>query len=365
VRNDPDLGWDEDADMGLVFPIEESPGVSHSGHETDHLFMNHEGEKYYDISPLSGLDDPADGRSWAMLDYDRDGWLDIAMTNANSPLFRLHRNRIGERPGTAGSGKIIAMRFVGGNTRPEPVEGLACRDGYGAKVRLDLGDKKLMQEHRCGRRHSSQDPRTVVIGIGANDSVREIEVEWPSGRTQTLENVAAGNIVTAYEVAEQSPTGEAFTVTPYGNPVRIAADAAKKAPLARLAIRDRGEHSARLTMFTTMATWCPTCKGELPQMTAIRNAFGTDELAMHGVPIDPTDDAGKLARYVDENQPAYDLLTDLSRGDVEAVEQVVEHTTQLEEALPATLVTDADGMVIHAQAGVPSISDLRRLLHSD
>jgi peroxiredoxin len=365
VRNDPDLGWDEDANMGLVFPIEESPGVSHSGHETDHLFMNHGGKKFYDISPLSGLDDPADGRSWAMLDYDRDGWLDIAMTNANSPLFRLHRNRIGDRQGMAKRGKMIAVRLVGGNNSSEPVDGLACRNGFGAKVRLDLGDKKLLQEHRCGQRHSSQSSKTMVIGIGENETVPQLEVEWPSGRKQTLENVAAGNIVTAYEVPEQSPTREAFTITPYGNPLHIAADAGKKTPLARLAIRDRSGAPAKLTMYTTMATWCPTCKGELPQIAAIRSAFDRSQLEMHGVPVDPTDDAVKLTGYIKEYQPAYDLLLDLSPGDVQAVERVVENTTQLEEALPATLVTDAEGMVIYANVGVPSISELKRLLNGD
>jgi peroxiredoxin len=351
--------------MGLVFPIEESPGVSHSGHETDHLFMNHEGDKFYDISPLSGLDDPADGRSWAMLDYDRDGWLDIAMTNANSPLFRVHRNRIGDRPGMAERGKMIAVRFVGGNDGAVSVDGLACRDGYGAKVRVDLGDTKRFQEHRCGQRHSSQSPKTMIIGVGENETVPQLEVEWPSGHKQTLENVAAGNIVTAYEVPEQSPTGEAFTITPYGNPLHIPADAGKKAPLARLAIRDRSGEPAQLTMYTTMATWCPTCKGELPQIAVLRNAFDRSELEMHGVPVDPTDDAAKLTSYIQEYQPAYDLLTDLSQGDVQAVERVVQHTTQLEEALPATLITDADGMVIYANAGVPSISELKRLLNGD
>jgi peroxiredoxin len=365
VRSDADLGWDEDSDMGSLFPLEEAPGVSHSGHERDHLFMNHEGKKFYDISPLSGIDDPADGRSWIALDYDRDGWLDIAMTNANSPLFRLHRNRMGERAGASQRGRTVAVRFVGGNTAATPADGLACRDGYGAKVRVELGDKRLLQEYRCGEMHSSQSPRTLLIGIGAVESVPRVEVEWPSGRKQSIEGVSAGSMVTAYEVPEQSPTREAFVVAPYGNPLRIAADSGKPAPLAQLRIVDRKDSPPKLTMFTTMATWCPTCKGELPQLAALRQAFSPDQLEMHGVPVDETDTQEKLANYVEENQPAYDLLTDLSRGDVLTVEQVVERTTQLKEALPATLITDPDGMVVYASAGVPSISDLRRLLDGE
>ena len=79
-------------------------------------------------------------------------------------------------------------------------------------------------------------------------------------------------------------------------------------------------------------------------------------------PIDPEDTAVKLSQYRDEYGPAYNLLDDLSRGDVMAVEKVVEHTTQLSDALPATIITDESGMVLYSTAGVPSISDIKKLL---
>jgi thiol-disulfide isomerase/thioredoxin len=315
---------------------------------------------------VSGLDDPGDGRTWSLLDFDRDGWIDIARVNANSPFVRLYKNRIGERPGASEHGRMIAVKFVGGNHTPDPVEGLACRDGYGAKLILDLGDQRLMREQAAGHGFAGQNSQTMLVGIGAHDEVAKLQVKWPSGRSQEMAGVSAGSQIVAYEDPAQSPTGEAFVVSDYfagGGPVMLAGHPAPRHP-ARVPIHARvtAGAGAELTMYTTMATWCTICKGELPQLATLRQAFGPEELDMRAVPVDPEDSSEKLARYMDENHPAYRLLTDLGPRDVEAVEDVVEQTTKLKDALPATLVTDSDGMVLLAKGGVPSISDLRKLL---
>src|SRR4029450_12926777 len=96
---------------------------------------------FVDISGLSGLDNPADSRGFAVLDYDRDGWQDIALVNANQPLFNLYHNKT---PAAGRSGAMIAIRFVGGNRTAAPTKEFSNRDGYGARVAVDLGDEKLI-----------------------------------------------------------------------------------------------------------------------------------------------------------------------------------------------------------------------------
>jgi hypothetical protein len=98
---------------------EENAGASLSGHERNRLFLNRGGEEFLDASGVSGLDDPADGRAFATLDYDRDGWLDIALVNSNAPWVELFRNQMGCHPG-AGPGRTLALRFVGGNDAAQP-----------------------------------------------------------------------------------------------------------------------------------------------------------------------------------------------------------------------------------------------------
>ena len=92
MRSDTELGIDPGNSISNPFAAELIPGVSHSGHERNRLFLNRAGEQFVDVSGVSGLDDAADGRSFALLDFDRDGWLDIAVVNANAPLLRLYRN---------------------------------------------------------------------------------------------------------------------------------------------------------------------------------------------------------------------------------------------------------------------------------
>ena len=96
--------------------------------------MSAQGEQFYDIGAISNLDHPGDSRAFAILDYDRDGWLDIAMVNANAPLLQLFRNQIGSQADATGKGQALALRFVGGNNDAEPSASWSNRDGYGAMV---------------------------------------------------------------------------------------------------------------------------------------------------------------------------------------------------------------------------------------
>jgi hypothetical protein len=183
-----------------------------NGNERNHYFMNRAGRAFVDISGISGLDNPADSRGFAVLDYDRDGWPDVALVNANQPLFNLYHNEMAKAGSTGG---MIAIRFVGGNRKAAPSLEFACRDGYGARVAVDLGDQKLVREHRCGDGWSTQNSATMLVGVGAHPNVASVTVRWPSGRSITAAAVPEGTLLTAYENATDSPTGESFVRKPY------------------------------------------------------------------------------------------------------------------------------------------------------
>ena len=92
-------------------------GASFSGHERNHVFLNQGRADYVEVSGVSGLDHPGDSRAFAILDYDRDGWQDLALVSANAPMFQLYRNQMGERAGAVGG--MVAVRFEGGNRSSE------------------------------------------------------------------------------------------------------------------------------------------------------------------------------------------------------------------------------------------------------
>src|SRR6185295_16134148 len=91
----------------------------------------------------------------------------------------------------------------------------ACRDGYGARVTVDLGNGKLIREHRCGDGWSTQNSATMIIGVGAHTNVPSVKVKWPSGKTESTSAIPEGTLLTVYENSTDSSSREAFTRQPY------------------------------------------------------------------------------------------------------------------------------------------------------
>ena len=163
-------------------------GASFSGSERNHLFLNQGANGFTELSGLSGVDHPADGRAFAVLDFDRDGKPDFAVVNANEPRFQLFRNRIGDNLET-GTGSIIALRLIGGAMTAAPDPGWSNRDGYGARVTVELDDRTLVREHRAGEGLAAQNSSLLLIGIGDASVVPRMTVRWPSGRESVVENI--------------------------------------------------------------------------------------------------------------------------------------------------------------------------------
>ncbi len=361
------------AALGRMDPREMDLTVQFSGSERDYVFCNRGGKSFDDVSLVSGLDHPGDARGLAILDLDRDGWVDLALANANTPQLVFFRNRQGDARARAGAvpPPVIAFRFVGGKRDGAPGSGdkWSVRDGYGAQLRVALDGGTLLREHRCGEGMSSQNSATLLVGIGEAAQAKDVTVRWPSGRTSALGAVAAGTLVTVFENPAENG-GQAARLEPYraGGTALAHATAAETKPRPRPggpvlsaprlpALADDG-----LVVYTSMATWCQVCRGELPQIARLRESFAANEVGLVAVPTDVSDDDAKLSRYVATYSPRYDLRADLGRDPVfrGTFSGVVLAATGL-DGLPSSVVTDRSGRVVHAMAGVPSVSDLRRL----
>jgi hypothetical protein len=70
--------------------------------------------------------------------------------------------------------------------------------GIGAKVRVTAGAVQYNHATTSTGYAASSDPR-VHFGLGASDTVKEIEIVWPSGVRQVLRDVAAGRILSVTE----------------------------------------------------------------------------------------------------------------------------------------------------------------------
>lgn len=366
VRNTPK--WLNNPDDWFDPKNVESYRYSFSGGERDHLFLSGHAEKFTDVAGIAGVDSPSDGRGFAHWDYDRDGWPDLAVVNANSPPLQLHQNQLG----VAGSGRphVIALRFVGGNGQPEPSD-WSTRDGIGAQAIVSMGEHRLLREHRCGEGFAAQNSATMLVGLGDVEQVDTVEIRWPSGRRQSVSQVPAGTLLTCFENPAQSPDGTGFLQSDYFTPHKPSPDpstvaAENSAPLPEslgFSPASLAGQSAppQLQMVTTTATWCESCVRHLPRVAQLRQSFDPQTLGMYGAPVDPDDTAEMLAQYVAGKQPAYQMLPRLSEEQLASLQGLLRQRLKT-DALPMTLIVDQAGRVLLIAPGLPTVSDIHRLL---
>lgn len=367
MRTDKGLGLERVEDLpGLGVPgrfFED--GVSQSGNERNHLFshLRTDAVRFRDVSGVSGLDHPADGRAFAWLDFDRDGWLDVAAVNANTPLLQLFHNEMGafQRSGQRGA---LVVELEGGGRPGATESGWSNRDAIGARVSVTDADGRMqVRELRAGEGLAAQNAGRLHFGLGADERVSEVAVQWPSGRRTIVADVAAGSLLRISERGDvaSEPWARAAKPLPASRPT-------EDEPSAPFAVAEAaGEMTAEpagaqpaLRVFTSFATWCSVCLGELPQVALLRDAFAPEAVRLDGIPVDPEDTTAKLEQWVRKNQPAYRVRSDWSPERRAEVADLLARTLR-SEGLPATVITDGSGKVLHTQWGVPTLSTLRAL----
>ncbi len=324
-----------------------------SGKERNRLFLSQQGEQFTDVSLVSGADHIGDGRSAVPIDYDRDGWVDLAGVNVNAPRLVLFRNRIGELPGMSDSRHVVALRFHGGSRTDSISVGRSNRDGYGAKVTLTLPDgSSLVDEHRCGEGFSAQNSSTMLIGVGANERVNKLKVRWPSGVEQTFTDLPVDSLITIEELQ----------TTPYIAPYKIPLSArakVKEATPETFALAAPPVAPAKLLLHVLTATWCVACKKELPQLARLRERFTESQLAMTGLPGDAEETPDLLLADAGKHTPAYKLVPQLNSSERTALNVVLQrHLGSLASTLPAFVLTDAKDTVLQVGIGVPTLSEI-------
>ena len=120
-----------------------------------------------------------EGTGWSMgvgvLDFDRDGCLDVVVSNRNEGGLRVLRNRC--RWGN----HWLQVELVGAGMN---------RDAVGAVVTAQVGGLSLREEVQLGST-SAHSTRWKPLHFGLGDSVLvdSLEIRWSDGSTQSMQNV--------------------------------------------------------------------------------------------------------------------------------------------------------------------------------
>ena len=327
------------------------PRLSLSGKERNHLFLKGADSEFHDVSGLSGLDSSSDGRSIAVFDFDNDGFQDFLVANANAPLLSIYRNRTSE---IGGSKNFISVKLVGGNDMNLPNSEYSNRDAIGARITVAVAGKRLVQQLSGGEGLAAQNQAERRFGLGQHEAIDSIDVVWPSGKTQTInETIARHSKVTIFE--EPRADQEKYSVDTVNAADIMTADRGfgQVLNLSGLEVEN-----GKIAIVTSMATWCPNCKSHLPELARLQQQY-SGQIVLFAVSMDRVDAQKKLQMYVQANQPPYKLLPGGEGNAATFVEYVVSEIGSAK--LPSTIIVGSGGKVMQVLPSVPTVSDIERL----
>jgi len=254
---------------------------SWSGRERGVCYLNQGDGGFLDAAFVSGLDLPADGRSFVPLDLDGDGDLDLVLKNRSGTQLRAFRNDFQASP------RMLRIAVQGTESN---------RDGVGARLTLETDRRKLVREIVSGSGYLSQRPRLAEFGLEPGERPRSLSVAWPGGASSRFEDLPSDSArLLAVEGASKlrpwagEPAPKAPSETEQARPgpgVRLAETV--PAPRLELEALDGSRVSVpgaegRKTLLNFWATWCPPCRkemGDLTENAARLSAAGVDVVAI-------------------------------------------------------------------------------------
>ncbi|HMK31481.1 MAG TPA: CRTAC1 family protein [Terriglobales bacterium] len=179
-------GW---ADLfivnGHVYPQVDAYQAGAKYRERKLLFRNQRDGTFREVGDLAGaaLSIPQPSRGAAFGDLNNDGKIDVVVENIDGAPMILRND-------TATPNRWITLQLVG--TRSN-------RLAIAARVKAVAGSLVQIDEVHSGGSYLSQSDMRIHFGLGSADRVDRVEIRWPSGQTQTLQNLPAGRFYVVKE----------------------------------------------------------------------------------------------------------------------------------------------------------------------
>ncbi len=126
------------------------------------------------------------GNQVVSADYDRDGFLDLFVTNGagNPPFSNEGPHQLFRNLGNENHWLEIDLQGTASN-----------RDAIGAVIELEAGGVTQIRNQGCGIHSFSQNHQRIHFGLGPNPQANRITIRWPSGVMSELEAISADQIL--------------------------------------------------------------------------------------------------------------------------------------------------------------------------
>jgi enediyne biosynthesis protein E4 len=177
---------------GHVYPEVDSQHLGSNFQEPRILYHNNGNATFTDISANAGpgITNASSSRGLAIGDLWNDGRLSAVVSNMNAPPSLLVND-------VRATNHWVAFRLTGAYPAKSKTQSATAqspprstRDAIGARIKVKVGARILVDEVRSGSSFISNNDMRVHFGLGAATKMDSVEVRWPSGLTETFAKVA-------------------------------------------------------------------------------------------------------------------------------------------------------------------------------
>ena len=148
------------------------------------LLLRNNGERFQDMKDQAGpgfLPEMV-SRGLAAADIDNDGDLDLLVTNNNAaPNLLLNEG---------GSGNAVIVRALATTSN---------RSAIGTRFVLTTGQRRQVRDVQSGSSYLAQNDLRAHFGLGQAKQSDRLEIRWPRGMTEVVENLPANHVITVRE----------------------------------------------------------------------------------------------------------------------------------------------------------------------
>jgi hypothetical protein len=187
VAGDFDNDMDVDLYLTCTGPIKNLPN----------RLMENDGKGGFIVVPAAG---GAAGSQFgrgdvvACADYNRDGFLDLFITNGTDPTSPFVAD---------GPHQLFRNQGNDNHWLEIDLEGVVSnRDGIGAIVELEAGGILQIREQTGGMHHLTQNHQRLHFGLGTNTRINQLTVKWPSGIFSQFKDIEVDQILRIREPAK-------------------------------------------------------------------------------------------------------------------------------------------------------------------
>jgi hypothetical protein len=189
-----DFVLNEEGDISDASRWPDMSDSSMGGYERNVLLIQG-GHGFSPAGERAGVDSIRDGRGVAIADFDRDGRMDLVVSNVGAAP-QLYRNV------STGTGSWVQFRLTGAGRASN-------RSAVGARLRVRTQAGEQIREIVSANGFDAQSSLQTHFGLGKAERIERVSVRWPDGSEQEVKDLAVDRVYEWLQGEQPKPAASA------------------------------------------------------------------------------------------------------------------------------------------------------------